>query len=90
MLDYQDLFTHLNLKLDDEVSRQLSSQIVQNVVNDKTHLGYTEFICAAVDPEVLLSKRNIDMAFKLLDVNDDQVISVGEMQDMLAINKDSD
>jgi len=56
------------------------------VVKTRETIGYTEFLCAAIDPEVLLSKRNIDMAFKLLDVNDDKVISVEEMRDMLAVD----
>ena len=45
-------------------------------------IDYLEFMQAAINHQALLNKENISAMFKLFDTNDDELISMQELQEV--------
>ena len=52
-------------------------------VNNSGFIDYTEFIMASTQRDVLLSKSNLDAAFKAFDADGSGKISAQELKDIL-------
>ncbi|CAG9319541.1 unnamed protein product [Blepharisma stoltei] len=83
------------LKIYNEVVGGLNNEtvidrIMNNVDTDGSgFIDYTEFIQATLDHEILFSRRNLEMAFKIFDKDGSGSISTDELRRMLSGGKGS-
>lgn len=58
--------------------------IEQLDTNNDGKIDYGEFISAAVNRATLLSKQNLEIAFKMFDADGNGVISINELKDVFS------
>lgn len=51
-------------------------------INGDNKIDFQEFLAACIDKKVLASAKEIQMAFKMLDVNGDGFISLDDFEDL--------
>jgi calcium-dependent protein kinase len=57
-------------------------------INKSGFIEYTEFVMATVDKKKLMSKKNLDLAFRAFDNDADGTIGVDELRRMLCLKSE--
>lgn len=86
-----DLTEHFATLMTEEDAEIEASRIMAQVDFSKNgYIDYTEYLCACTDPSILLSERNVQLAFSLIDTDDDGFITARDLQMALAITTSDD
>ena len=83
-LSHEELVTAYSRNMSIEEARQTVEVVMQKVDADKNgFINYSEFILATTSEHVLLSKENMEAAFRMFDKDGSGTITVQELKDML-------
>lgn len=86
-ITFQELFKAYSkffpFKDEDYISQEIKSILADIDSNGSGEIDYTEFLVACVNKEQLLSKKNVSVAFKQLDIDGDGFITLEEFQHVM-------
>ena len=82
-ISMEELIEAYSQKMDYEAAVEEVENIMKKVdVNGSGFIDYTEFIMASTEKEVLLSKQNLEDAFKAFDFDKSGKISAAELKQL--------
>lgn len=84
----QELASQLGKELDALSREEEAENIITEVAND-SYITYTEFLKAGLSTRTLLSTRNVQMAFEMIDENHSGKISASKLKTVLSQGQDS-